>query len=76
MGRYEDAIETYNMAFAKDSDSPAMTQQQAFSSCRSHSRGGSPDSQFRRVPSKKRMLDEPPKSAFRLHPIELIMDED
>lgn len=73
IGKYEDAIVTYNLAFAQDSEAPVVTSQQALSSCRS-SRMGSPENQLHRICSKRRM-DDKNKTAFRLKPMELLIDD-
>lgn len=57
IGRYEDAIETYNLAFAKDNDSPAQAHL-ALSSCRSSSRRGSPEIHLRHAVSRKHLLKQ------------------
>ena len=78
IGRYEDAIETYNLAFAKDNDSPAQAHL-ALSSCRSSSRRGSPELHLRHAASRKRLLQhqyqqEAGSHNFSLHPMEIIPD--
>ena len=70
IGRYEDAIETYNLAFAKDNDSPSQAQLQ-LGSCRSSSRRGSPDIHLRHAASRKRLLQHLPENNFMLHPTEI-----
>ena len=72
IGRYEDAIITYNLAFAKDSEAPVLSRDD-HSSCGSTSRRGSPETYFSRIYSKRK-VNEAPESAFRLKPMQLLID--
>jgi len=67
IGRYDDAIETYNIAFAKDNDIPVISQ---VSQSRLTSKRGSPCNGRLTSKSSKLFGTNSHQSPFRLHSIE------